>query len=156
MIPSNSRSNQNQLNKQGLQLLPVPVLFAWMPAPQLLLGWPAAAAPGRPAAERAAEWGVRAGQSAGCGRRAGRRPAEGQGARAKPPRPSGGGAQSGAQSDGGRSPEGETGDRRRGRPATSGGGAQSVVRLDSSVQSRRARRCDSSDALARALPLPSL
>ena len=62
MIPSNSRSNQNQLNKQGLQLLPVPVLFAWMPAPCSCLAVQRAAAPGCLAAERAAEWGARAGQ----------------------------------------------------------------------------------------------
>ena len=104
MIPSNSRSNQNQLNKQGLLLLPVPVLFAWMPAPCSCLAGQRAAAPGR----LAAEWGARAGQqSAG-------QPATYRGARGEGRGPSRRGRAEGER----RATEAGA---RRGRPVTGGG-----------------------------------
>ena len=102
MIPSNSRSNQNQLNKQGLLLPPVLVLFAWMPAPCSCLAGQRAAAPGRLIAERAAEWCARAGQQS-AGLPATCRGARGEGQAAEAERRA---TEAGA---------------RRGRPVTGGG-----------------------------------
>ena len=128
MIPSNSRSNQNQLNKQGLLLLPVPVLFAWMPAPCSCLAGQRAAAPGR----LAAEWGARAGQqSAG-------QPATYRGARGEGRGPSRRGRAEGER----RATEAEA---RRGRPVTGRGDERrrSAERRAARLQSKRARRCNS-------------